>query len=414
MILARLRPTRIYTHALRTMSSVSQFVSAAVNADPSLAGASDKDKAAITQLEAETEGLAKDLSKLNEKLNPLTYLYSNAPSSADISLYCHLHPSIAAAPSSQHPSQPSVLRYFLQIQSLPPVHSAQSALPNAFPPLDIDITALPTPPRQVIAPVKKEKKAKAPAGAAAAEGQQQGEGIVAAVTAGAASAAAAVGDAVAAAKDAIVGGGKDAKKEAKEAKKKEKKEKPAKAPVAKEEPAAPAPSMIDMRVGKVLEVSKHPDADSLYIEKIDVGEAEPRTICSGLVKYMKEEDILGQSLVIIANLKPVKMRGVTSQGMVLCASAKDGKDAGGIEFVSPPEGSQPGERIYFEGEKYENGVPEAVLNPKKKIWEMFQPDFVTTSELEAAWIDPATKSVHRMRTKDGVCKSKTLVGASLS
>lgn len=47
-------------------------------------------------------------------------------------------------------------------------------------------------------------------------------------------------------------------------------------------------------------VSKHPDADSLYIEKIDVGEAEPRTICSGLVKYMKEEDILGQSLVIIA------------------------------------------------------------------------------------------------------------------
>ena len=62
MILTRLRPTRIYTHALRTMSSVSQFVSAAVNADPSLAGASDKDKAAITQLEAETEGLAKDLS----------------------------------------------------------------------------------------------------------------------------------------------------------------------------------------------------------------------------------------------------------------------------------------------------------------------------------------------------------------
>jgi aminoacyl tRNA synthase complex-interacting multifunctional protein 1 len=54
------------------------------------------------------------------------------------------------------------------------------------------------------------------------------------------------------------------------------------------------------------------------------------------------------------SLKPVKMRGVTSQGMVLCASAKDGKDAGGIEFVSPPEGSQPGERIYFEGEKYES------------------------------------------------------------
>jgi aminoacyl tRNA synthase complex-interacting multifunctional protein 1 len=48
------------------------------------------------------------------------------------------------------------------------------------------------------------------------------------------------------------------------------------------------------------------------------------------------------------------MRGVKSYAMLLCASAKDGKDEGGIEFVLPPPGSQPGERIYFEGEKYES------------------------------------------------------------
>ena len=40
--------------------------------------------------------------------------------------------------------------------------------------------------------------------------------------------------------------------------------------------------------------------------------------------------------------------------MLLCASSKDGKEEGGVEFVLPPEGSQPGERIYFEGEKYES------------------------------------------------------------
>lgn len=51
-------------------------------------------------------------------------------------------------------------------------------------------------------------------------------------------------------------------------------------------------------------VARHPDADSLYVEKIDVGEAEPRTVCSGLVKYMKEEDILGQSVIVFCNLKP--------------------------------------------------------------------------------------------------------------
>lgn len=48
------------------------------------------------------------------------------------------------------------------------------------------------------------------------------------------------------------------------------------------------------------------------------------------------------------------MRGIKSYAMLLCASAKEGKEGGGVEFVLPPAGSQPGERIYFEGEKYES------------------------------------------------------------
>lgn len=48
------------------------------------------------------------------------------------------------------------------------------------------------------------------------------------------------------------------------------------------------------------------------------------------------------------------MRGVKSFAMLLCASSKDGKDDGGIEFVLPPEGSKAGERVYFEGDKYES------------------------------------------------------------
>lgn len=81
------------------------------------------------------------------------------------------------------------------------------------------------------------------------------------------------------------------------------------------------PTRLDIRVGKIVEVSKHPDADSLYIEKIDLGEASgPRTIVSGLVNYVPLEEMKDRMVVILANLKAANLRGVQSHGMVLCAS----------------------------------------------------------------------------------------------
>ncbi|EAL19991.1 hypothetical protein CNBF3180 [Cryptococcus deneoformans B-3501A] len=381
-------------------SQVQQFISAAVNADPSLAGRNDKDKAAIEKLVGESEGLVKDLSALNEKLTPLTYLYSNYPSTADIN-----------APATQHPTLPALLRYFLHIQSLPSVSSARSELPNAYPTVEIDLSTLPIPERKAPAPkVKKEKKAAAAESApAAAEGAVAS--VAGVVSAAAGTIAEAATNAAETVKEAVVG---KPEKDGKKKEKKEKKEKPAKAPKPAAEATGPMPSMIDMRVGKVLDVKRHPDADSLYVETIDVGEPEPRTVCSGLVKYMSEDEIRGATVVVICNLKPVTMRGVKSFAMLLCASSRDGKEEGGVQFVLPPEGSQPGERIYFEGEKYENATPEPQLNPKKKVFETIQPSFTTLENREAAWIDPETKSVHRIRTKDGVLKSKSFVGASLS
>lgn len=66
--------------------------------------------------------------------------------------------------------------------------------------------------------------------------------------------------------------------------------------------------------------SQHPDADSLYLEKIDVGEAEPRTVVSGLVAYVSQEDLQDRMVLVLCNLKPQKMRGIESQAMLLCAS----------------------------------------------------------------------------------------------
>lgn len=80
------------------------------------------------------------------------------------------------------------------------------------------------------------------------------------------------------------------------------------------------PHKLDIRVGKVVEVEKHPEADTLYIEKIDVGEPEPRTIVSGLAKFVPIEEMKGRMVVVLCNLKPAKLKGIMSAGMVLCAS----------------------------------------------------------------------------------------------
>ncbi|XP_049891436.1 tyrosine--tRNA ligase, cytoplasmic [Epinephelus moara] len=128
------------------------------------------------------------------------------------------------------------------------------------------------------------------------------------------------------------------------------------------------PSRVDIRVGKIISVEKHPDADSLYLEKIDVGEAEPRTVVSGLVAYLSQEELQDRMVLVLCNLKPQKMRGIESQAMLLCASIEG--EPRRVEPLDPPEGSSPGERVFVEG--YETGKPDDRLNPKKKVWEKVQ------------------------------------------
>lgn len=75
---------------------------------------------------------------------------------------------------------------------------------------------------------------------------------------------------------------------------------------------------LDLRVGKIIEVKDHPNADKLYIVKVDLGK-EVRTLVAGLKKYYKPEELLNKYVIIVANLEPKKLRGVESQGMLLAA-----------------------------------------------------------------------------------------------
>ena len=113
------------------------------------------------------------------------------------------------------------------------------------------------------------------------------------------------------------------------------------------------PHLLDIRVGRIVEVERHPDADALYVEKIDLGsclfncstlapfhqqilgssysflhalfilgEPELRQVVSGLVKHVPIEEMRDRKVVVLCNLKPAKMRGLESKGMVLCASTE--------------------------------------------------------------------------------------------
>ena len=97
---------------------------------------------------------------------------------------------------------------------------------------------------------------------------------------------------------------------------------------------------LDLRVGKILEVENHPNADKLFVLKVDIGEETPRTIVSGLIGYYTVEDLVGKEVTIFTNLAPIELRGVKSEGMIL-AACKGEK----VILISPENAIDAGTRI---------------------------------------------------------------------
>ncbi|XP_006119371.2 aminoacyl tRNA synthase complex-interacting multifunctional protein 1 isoform X2 [Pelodiscus sinensis] len=202
-------------------------------------------------------------------------------------------------------------------------------------------------------------------------------------------------------KDEIKGGSEEKKKKEKAEKKGEKKEKKQQPPAAGSDDSRPMDvSRLDLRVGCIITAKNHPDADSLYVEEVDVGEANPRTVVSGLVKHVPLEQMQKRMVILLCNLKPAKMRGVVSQAMVMCASSPEK-----VEILAPPRGAVPGERITFEGF---SGEPDKELNPKKKIWEQIQPDLHTNDQCIATY-----KGVPFEVKGKGVCRAQTMASSGI-
>jgi len=155
-------------------------------------------------------------------------------------------------------------------------------------------------------------------------------------------------------------------------------------------------SRLKILVGKIVKVKKHEQADTLYVEEIDVGEKDPRVVVSGLVKFVPIEEMQNREVVLVCNLKPSNLKGVKSEAMVLAASNSDHTQ---VELLVPPPGSKIGERVTFDGY---SGEPDEQLNPKHKIWEAIQPDFITTDDCVATYKGTPFK------TSAGVCKVKSI------
>lgn len=98
---------------------------------------------------------------------------------------------------------------------------------------------------------------------------------------------------------------------------------------------------LDLRVGTITAAERVPKADKLLKLTIDLGEAAPRTVVSGIAQHYAPEQLPGQQVVLVANLEPRKMRGVESQGMVLMAEDATGK----LVFVQPREPVGPGGEV---------------------------------------------------------------------
>ncbi|KAI1435006.1 hypothetical protein GGR50DRAFT_658850 [Xylaria sp. CBS 124048] len=359
------------------------------------------------------------LDKLNTHLTSRTTLLGTKPSQADVAIYQSLAPAVRSWTLEQRTGQqghPHIVRHLDFVQNSGIFNLKVSDADKIE--VDPETVLYVKPPTDAKAEKDRLKKEKAAAAAAAGDeatlvDRTKVEAPVAEPK-----------EAVA----AVAGAGANEAKPKKE--KKEKAPKPQKAPAAT---TPPSPHLIDLRVGHILKAIKHPEADSLYVSTIAMGDKPGtddteeyegqvcRTVCSGLNGLVPLEEMQGRKVVVVANLKPVKMRGIKSCAMVLAASPrlKEGEaddHKGPVELVTPPADAKAGERVCFDGWR---GEPEGVLNPKKKIWETFQPGFTTTENLEVAFDGSAVEATGKAElgklttASGGTCTVKSLKGATV-
>lgn len=152
-------------------------------------------------------------------------------------------------------------------------------------------------------------------------------------------------------------------------------------------------------VGHVNKVWEHPSSDHLYCEEIDCGEEKPRTIVSGLRSFVKKEDFEGKNVLIFANLKPQKMAGQLSEGMVLCGTNEERTH---VQLIIAPEGCKPGEIVTVEGQSPAQPDESVNISRKNNPWTSCVSDLQIDADCVACY------KGNPLNTSAGVCKTTSL------
>lgn len=98
---------------------------------------------------------------------------------------------------------------------------------------------------------------------------------------------------------------------------------------------------IDVRIARIASVQAHPNAEKLYIIKLDVGPEGERQTCAGLKPYYRPEELVGKLVAVILNLAPAKVRGEISETMMLA-----GQEGPVVAVLSPEKPLAPGSKVY--------------------------------------------------------------------
>ncbi|ODQ77590.1 hypothetical protein BABINDRAFT_163321 [Babjeviella inositovora NRRL Y-12698] len=146
------------------------------------------------------------------------------------------------------------------------------------------------------------------------------------------------------------------------------------------------PSLLNLKVGQIVSCEKHPDAEKLYVSRIQVGtdgtEANLLTVCSGLVQFVPLDQMQGRRVVVLTNLKPSKMRGIKSEAMLLASEAEVAGSVK-VELVDAPRSSLVGESLYFK--PFVRGKNENPPRLKSKVWELIQANLKTNQSCEVVF-----------------------------
>jgi methionyl-tRNA synthetase len=126
---------------------------------------------------------------------------------------------------------------------------------------------------------------------------------------------------------------------------------------------------LNLVVGKIIDIEEHPDSDKMYVEKIDIGEEEPLQIVSGLKPYYSLEELKDKNVVVLKNLRPAKLRGIKSYGMILVSEDEENDKVG----ILMPK-AEVGENLRLETGEIAN------CENRVKVEDFFEMDFKSDGE----------------------------------